>query len=89
MSKSIKKTIHDSRLTIHEPLPQEMQQHTYSIMDEVEGSHWWFFGRRAILDSFLQGIVSKFKSEVQNLKILDVCCGTGANIESISVSGEA
>ena len=27
-------------------LPQEMQQHTYAIMDEVEGSHWWFVGRR-------------------------------------------
>jgi hypothetical protein len=40
-------------------LPQEMQQHTYAIMDEVEGSHWWFVGRRAILDSFLQQIAAK------------------------------
>ena len=31
-----------------------MQQHTYAIMDRVEDSHWWFVGRRAILESFLQ-----------------------------------
>ena len=70
-------------------LPQEMQQHTYAIMDEVEGSHWWFVGRRAILDSFLQTIVQSLKSKVQSLKILDVGCGTGANIEMLSVYGEA
>ncbi len=42
-----------------------MQQHTYAIMDEVEGSHWWFVGRRAILESFLKGIVKHFESRLQ------------------------
>ena len=83
-------------------LPQEMQQHTYAIMDEVEGSHWWFVGRRAILESFLHDIVSSLKSRLQaapgepakagtqnQLKILDVGCGTGANLEMLSQFGEA
>lgn len=70
-------------------LPQEMQQHTYAIMDEVEGSHWWFVGRRAILDSFLKGIVAKLGVTKADLKILDVGCGTGANIEMLSSYGQA
>ena len=70
-------------------LPQEMQQHTYAIMDEVEGSHWWFVGRRSILDSFLKGIVAKIRKPDATLKILDVGCGTGANIEMLSAYGES
>ena len=66
-----------------------MQQHTYAIMDEVEGSHWWFVGRRAILESFLQTIVQSLTSKVQDLRILDVGCGTGANLEMLSQFGEA
>jgi len=75
-----------------------MQQHTYAIMDEVEGSHWWFVGRRAILESFLQAIVAKLSAVEQKaeppasaggLRILDVGCGTGANLEMLSQFGEA
>jgi len=83
-------------------LPQEMEQHTYAIMDEVEGSHWWFVGRRAILETFLRQIVSSLESRLQaaksgepskggtlnELRILDVGCGTGANLEMLSQFGE-
>ena len=41
---------------VHEPLPQEMQQHTYGIMRRVEESHWWFVGRRKIIRSFLERV---------------------------------
>lgn len=78
-------------------LPHEMQQHTYAIMDEVEGSHWWFVGRRSILESFLSDIVKRLASTIQAgsagngsvLRILDVGCGTGANIEMLSQFGDA
>ena len=108
-------------------LPQEMQQHTYAIMDKVEGSHWWFVGRRAILETFLRKIVEDMISAPRRLdrrrlageppvnsniseaarelraghpqdsrrdasitlRILDVGCGTGANLEMLSQFGNA
>lgn len=70
-------------------LPQEMQQHTYAIMDRVEDSHWWFVGRRAILESFLRDIVSKLKRSGDPIRILDVGCGTGANLEMLAQFGAA
>jgi len=73
--------------TISEPLPQEMQQHTYSIMYEVEGTHWWFAGRRRIIESFLQKICSHL--ETNRPRILDIGCGTGANLEMLSQFGDA
>jgi hypothetical protein len=48
---------------ISDPLPQEMQQHTYSIMYQVEGAHWWFVGRRKIIESFLAPLCHKLNAE--------------------------
>lgn len=70
-------------------LPQEMQQHTYAIMDRVEDSHWWFVGRRAILESFMREICSKLQAPDAGFRILDVGCGTGANLEMLSAFGDA
>lgn len=70
-----------------------MQQHTYAIMDRVEDSHWWFVGRRAILETFLRQIADKLEpAEVESqdaLRIVDVGCGTGANLEMLSQFGKA
>jgi SAM-dependent methyltransferase len=73
--------------TIDESLPQEMQQHTYSIMRKVEGHHWWFAGRRKIIESFLAGIARNWK--IDRPHILDVGCGTGANLEMLAQFGDA
>lgn len=87
---------------MNQALPREMQQHTYAIMDRVEDKHWWFVGRRAILETFMRQIVDRYelalraaqdrpaKAGVQDaIRILDVGCGTGANIEMLSQFGTA
>ena len=80
-----------------------MQQHTYAIMRRVEESHWWFVGRRKIIRSFLERIVRDLKpagteaaagtapreQRDGSLRILDVGCGTGANLEMLSEFGVA
>jgi SAM-dependent methyltransferase len=73
---------------IDKPLPQEMQQHTYSIMYEVEETHWWFVGRRRIISSFVERIFDHLK-EKGRPRILDVGCGTGANLEMLAPFGAA
>jgi SAM-dependent methyltransferase len=70
-------------------LPQEMERHTYAIMYEVEGAHWWFAGRRRILESFVRGIVADLNLQGRPPRILDVGCGTGANLELLAQFGEA
>ena len=70
-------------------LTKEMQQHTYAIMNRVEDSHWWYVGRRAILESFLETITQSLNSEAQSPKILDVGCGTGGNLEMLKKFGAA
>jgi SAM-dependent methyltransferase len=70
-----------------EVLPREMEQHTYSIMYEVEGTHWWFAGRRRIISSFVEEICREFKDRTP--RILDVGCGTGANLELLGQFGDA
>jgi SAM-dependent methyltransferase len=78
--------------TVESSLPREMQQHTYSIMHRVEETHWWFVGRRKIIESFLKRICIELKSKGrarEPLNILDVGCGTGANLEMLAQFGNA
>jgi SAM-dependent methyltransferase len=69
------------------PLPKEMMEHTYPILYQVEQSHWWHVGRRRIIARFVEEICAHFTDP--KARILDVGCGTGANLLMLSKYGEA
>ena len=64
-----------------------MKEHTYPIMFRVEQSHWWYTGRRKILSEFVETISRQVTD--RRPRILDVGCGTGANLLMLSKYGEA
>jgi SAM-dependent methyltransferase len=64
-----------------------MMEHTYPILFEVEQSHWWYVGRRRIIARFVEDICRKVKDARPH--ILDVGCGTGANLLLLSKYGDA
>jgi len=64
-----------------------MKEHTYPIMFRVEQSHWWYAGRRKILSEFVEEICREVTD--RRPRILDVGCGTGANLLMLSKYGEA
>jgi SAM-dependent methyltransferase len=71
-------------------LPREMQPHTYAIMREVEDKHWWYVGRRRIIADFVRRICDQLRAEGKSeARILDIGCGTGGNLETLSKFGQA
>src|SRR5215813_11541792 len=73
--------------SIANPLPREMMEHTYPILFRVEQSHWWHIGRRRILADFVAEICRQVTD--RRARILDVGCGTGANLLMLSRYGDA
>jgi SAM-dependent methyltransferase len=53
-----------------------MDRAVYERMAEIDGEHWWFVGRRAIVE----GLIARFAPQARPLRILEVGCGTGSNI---------
>ena len=68
-------------------LPKEMQSHHYPILYEVEETHWWYVGRRRIIETLVEKICEKLSNT--NPSILDVGCGTGANLKMLAAYGPA
>jgi SAM-dependent methyltransferase len=52
----------------------------------MEGTHWWFAGRRQIISGFIERICEGL---TRRPRILDVGCGTGANLEMLANFGDA
>ena len=69
------------------PLPREMMQHVYTVFYELEETHWWYVGRRRIIISFVKEICAQITD--RRPRILDVGCGTGANLKTLSEFGDA
>jgi len=56
-------------------------------MFSVEQAHWWYTGRRKILAGFVEEICRQVND--RRPRILDVGCGTGANLLMLSQYGDA
>ena len=68
-------------------LPKEMQSHHYPILYQVEESHWWYVGRRRIIQCLVEKICAMLNNP--HPRILDVGCGTGANLKMLAAHGNA
>jgi SAM-dependent methyltransferase len=79
--------MNSSTINNNTALPKEMQEHHYPIIYEVEESHWWYVGRRKIIQTFVERICSTLQASKR--RILDVGCGTGANLKMLGLYGEA
>src|SRR6185503_1066313 len=51
-------------------------------MAETESNHWWFTGRRTILESTIGKL-----GLPEDARILEVGCGTGGNLEMLARFG--
>lgn len=60
-----------------------MSEHLLDIFFKVESTHWWWMGRRRIIEKLLDTHLKKNKNV-----ILDAGCGTGAEIIYLQKYGE-
>ncbi len=60
-----------------------MDPETYRLVHETEETHWFFVGRREIIFSFLRSSLPHDHTS----RILDVGCGTGANLRRLPQFG--
>ena len=58
-----------------------MNKIEYQIMNELEENHWWYIGLRG----YLSAVFKKYKKMIpQKPVVLDVGCGTGANLRHMN-----
>ncbi len=60
-----------------------MESRRYDILYKHEANHWWFKGRRKLLDAIIKNLPQK-----KSLRILDSGCCTGYNLYLLSKYGK-
>lgn len=73
--------------SVNVSLPREMMEHTYPLLYNLEETHWWYVGRRRIIASFVKEICERVSD--REPRIVDIGCGTGANLKMLSQFGAA
>ena len=68
--------------------PREMQDDIYRRMYEVEGRHWWYSGKRAIIRSLLDRYVAAGAGS-GTPRVADLGCGCGRMLEELGGRYEA
>jgi len=63
-----------------------MERSEYQFLESQENKHWWFVGRRIILNKMLKKLAGN--NNDKKLKILEIGCGTGGNLEMLSQYGD-
>ena len=61
-----------------------MNPEEYGRMHTQETNYWWFVGRRSIVKSLLREALSVRPKSIQGLRLLDIGCGTGANLPMVT-----
>ncbi len=59
-----------------------MDSAAFAHMAATESTHWWFVGRRAVIDALLDGMELPTSGD-----ILEAGCGTGGNLATLSRRG--
>lgn len=61
-----------------------MEQHAYREQFELEETHWWFAGRRAVIRALLTATATP-----TGVRLLDAGCGTGHNLREFGAAATA
>jgi SAM-dependent methyltransferase len=61
----------------------DMESDAYHLMASHEAVHWWFVGRRAVINGVLDGI-----DLPSDARVLEAGCGTGGNLYHLKLRGE-
>ena len=62
-----------------------MNPEEYRVMAELEGVQWWYAGMRRIARALLTPLLP---APAAGRRILDAGCGTGWNLQDLSVFGD-
>lgn len=68
-----------------------MQTQQFQLHADIEDRHWWFVARRHLMRTMVEQLVppSLGEQDAQRATVIDVGCGTGANIAELADSYHA